>query len=87
MKMPDEIDVVEVPHWDDMTIKNFYRHMGSRHPMQGMDFGHLRGIGRDDGAYRAMLAYHERMHILEDRGEEPDNSPFDHIHADSELTE
>jgi hypothetical protein len=68
-----------LPHQDDMTVRNFYKHMGLRHPMQGMNFDSLEGLTRDGGAYRAFLNYHLREHQLAESGED-DLGTFDHYH-------
>lgn len=77
--------MIEVPHQDDMTVRNFYRHMEARHPMQGINFETLLGVGAvgDNGAYRAFLSYHNRIHD-EDVAYETDESLFDHYHAEVE---
>lgn len=73
-----------VIHTDDMSVRNFYKHMGARHPMKEMDFTEWSDHHkhRDNGAYQATLRYHDRLHEIAVPGQ------YDHHHADeSELTE
>lgn len=70
--------MTDLPHADDMTVRNFYKHMGLRHPIKELDFNTLGGKTRDGGAYLVLLAYHDREHMLHD--------DHDHEHLDSELT-
>lgn len=75
---------IEVPHTDDMTVRNFYKHMGMRHPLKELDFDKLPSQTRDNGAYRALLSFHDREHELANGVEYEE---FDHSHAEeSELT-
>lgn len=89
IEQEQEQELTEVPHQDDMTVRIFYRHMGARHPMQGMDFDKLQGLTIDNGAYRAFLSYHARMHDQDDDFQDSGayDSQFDHYHAESELTD
>lgn len=75
--------MIELPHTDDMTVRNFYKHLGLRHPIPELDWEtHSVVNHHDNGAYKATLRYHDRLHEIAIVGQ------YDHTHADeSELTE